>query len=134
VPLQDLHAKFPKLRIVLEHATTSDAVDAVKSCGDTVACSITAHHLDITIDSVVGRPHNFCKPVAKYPADRQALCAVIKEGHPRFFLGSDSAPHSKEKKEAACACAGVYTSPYLMQYLGDSTPSPPQLPHPLALP
>ena len=104
----------------MEHATTSDAVETVKACGDTVACSITCHHLDITIDNVVGRPHNFCKPVAKYPADRQALISVIKQGHPRFFLGSDSAPHAKEMKEAACACAGVYTSPYLMQYLADT--------------
>jgi len=118
--LKELHSRFPGLKIVLEHATTSDAVDTVKSCGDTVACTITAHHLDITIDDVVGRAHNFCKPVAKYPADRAALVAVIKEGHPRFFLGSDSAPHSKDKKECACACAGVFTSVYLMQYLADT--------------
>jgi len=118
--LTELHRLFPKLRIVLEHATTCDAVEAVKKCGDTVACTITAHHLDITIDDVVGQAHNFCKPVAKYPADRAALLAVVQEGHPRFFLGSDSAPHSKDKKEIACACAGVFTSPYLMPYLADT--------------
>jgi len=118
--LKDLHSRFPKLRIVLEHATTEDAVEAVKECGDTVACSITAHHLDICIDDVVGRAHNFCKPVAKFPVDRQALIDVVKSGHPRFFLGSDSAPHSQDKKECACACAGVFTSRYLMQYLADT--------------
>lgn len=118
--LKDLHRRFPKLRIVLEHATTSDAVEAVRECGDTVACTITAHHLDIIIDDVVGMVHNYCKPVAKYPADRQALVSVIKEGHPRFFLGSDSAPHPRDKKEAACACAGVFTSRFLVLYLADT--------------
>ncbi|KAH7930017.1 dihydroorotase [Leucogyrophana mollusca] len=113
-----LHARFPKLRIVLEHATTRAAVDAVKSCGDTVACTITAHHLAITVDDWAGQSFNFCKPVAKYPDDRQALRQVILEGHPRFFLGSDSAPHPAHTKSTAtptdpCA-AGVYTSPILL--------------------
>ena len=99
-------------------------METVKACGESVACTITAHHLDLTIDKVVGMNHNFCKPVAKYPADRQALVGVIKEGHPRFFLGSDSAPHPKDLKEAACACAGVFTSAYLMQYLGAVPPMP----------
>jgi dihydroorotase len=113
-----LHATFPKLRIVLEHATTRAAVEAVKSCGPTVACTITAHHLDLTVDDWAGQSWNFCKPVAKYPDDRQALRDVIKEGHPRFFLGSDSAPHPPHKKSTstpthACA-AGIYTSPILL--------------------
>eukprot|EP00656_Telonema_subtile_P004840 TRINITY_DN12212_c0_g1_i3.p2 TRINITY_DN12212_c0_g1~~TRINITY_DN12212_c0_g1_i3.p2 ORF type:complete len:244 (-),score=70.64 TRINITY_DN12212_c0_g1_i3:85-816(-) len=115
--LHRIHEAFPKLRIVLEHTTTAEAVEAVKQCGDTVAATITAHHLELCIDDVVGRAHNFCKPVAKYPRDRRALCDVIKEGHARFFLGSDSAPHPRDKKECACACAGVFSSAYLMPYL-----------------
>eukprot|EP00658_Telonema_sp_P-2_P056250 TRINITY_DN44720_c0_g1_i1.p1 TRINITY_DN44720_c0_g1~~TRINITY_DN44720_c0_g1_i1.p1 ORF type:complete len:338 (+),score=105.61 TRINITY_DN44720_c0_g1_i1:109-1122(+) len=112
-----IHESFPTLKIVLEHTTTAEAVEAVKQCGDTVGATITAHHLELCIDDVVGKAHNFCKPVAKYPRDRLALCEVIKQGHPRFFLGSDSAPHPRSKKECACACAGVFTSAYLMPYL-----------------
>ncbi|TFK74430.1 Dihydroorotase [Pluteus cervinus] len=116
--LYALHAAFPKLRIVLEHATTRAAVEAVKACGPTVACTITAHHLALTVDDWAGQSFNFCKPVAKYPDDRAALREVIKEGHPRFFLGSDSAPHPMHKKSTStptsgCA-AGVYTSPILL--------------------
>ncbi|OSX60427.1 hypothetical protein POSPLADRAFT_1182966 [Postia placenta MAD-698-R-SB12] len=116
--LRKLHARFPRLRIVLEHATTRAAVECVKSLGDTVACTITAHHLVLTVDDWAGQSWNFCKPVAKFPDDRQALRDVIKEGHPRFFLGSDSAPHPPHTKSTATpvhACAaGVYTSPILL--------------------
>ncbi|KAG9019538.1 hypothetical protein FRB90_000847 [Tulasnella sp. 427] len=116
--LRTLHAAFPRLRIVLEHATTRAAVETVKSLGDTVACSITAHHLDLTVDDWAGQSFNFCKPVAKYPDDRLALREIVKQGHPRFFLGSDSAPHLVQAKSVAtpssgCA-AGVYTSPFLL--------------------
>jgi len=119
--LKKLHEDFPKLRIVLEHATTRAAVEAVKSLGDTVACTITAHHLAITVDDWAGQSWNFCKPVAKYPSDRQALRDVILEGHPRFFLGSDSAPHTAHAKSVSttsnsCA-AGVYTSPILLPFV-----------------
>ena len=135
--LKKIHARFPRLRIVLEHATTRAAVDCVKSLGPTVACTITAHHLALIVDDWAGQSFNFCKPVAKFPDDRQALQDVIKEGkenndssglrcklmnerlgHPRFFLGSDSAPHPPDRKSRssptqACA-AGVYTSPILL--------------------
>lgn len=115
--LKQLHQKFPKLRIVLEHATTKAAVDMVKSLGDTVGCTITAHHLELTVDDWAGKAHNFCKPVAKYPYDRQALREVIREGHPRFFLGTDSAPHPAHLKECASACAGVFTTPNTLAYV-----------------
>ncbi|KAF4619910.1 hypothetical protein D9613_005534 [Agrocybe pediades] len=113
-----IHEAFPSLRIVLEHATTRAAIEAVKKCGPTVACTITAHHLALIVDDWAGQSWNFCKPVAKYPDDRQALRNVVKEGHPRFFLGSDSAPHPPHAKSTstpmhACA-AGVYTSPILL--------------------
>lgn len=78
--LHKLHATFPRLRIVLEHATTRAAVEAVKACGDTVACTITTHHLALTVDDWAGQSWHFCKPVAKYPDDRQALRDVIAEG------------------------------------------------------
>ncbi|PWZ00751.1 putative dihydroorotase [Testicularia cyperi] len=135
-----IHNQFPKLRIVLEHATTRKAVEAVKKCGDTVGCTITPHHLELIVDDWAGKPLNFCKPVAKYPDDREALRDVVREGHPRFFLGSDSAPHPLANKYpsavthgapgvktssngedleptgvVACGCAaGVYTSPILV--------------------
>ncbi|KAF9468924.1 hypothetical protein BDZ94DRAFT_1182680 [Collybia nuda] len=116
--LHRLHAAFPSLRIVLEHATTRAAVDAVKQCGETVACTITAHHIALTVDDWAGQSWNFCKPVAKFPDDRQALRDIIREGHPRFFLGSDSAPHPPHSKSTStpsngCA-AGIYTSPILL--------------------
>ncbi|KXN87919.1 Dihydroorotase [Leucoagaricus sp. SymC.cos] len=118
-----LHAAFPKLRIVLEHATTRAAIEAVKSCGPTVACTITAHHLALIVDDWAGQSWNFCKPVAKYPDDRTALRDIVKEGHPRFFLGSDSAPHPPHAKSTStpthpCA-AGIYTSPILLPLVAD---------------
>lgn len=125
--LYSIHKHFPKLRIVLEHATTEASVEAVKTCGDTVGCTITPHHLNLIIDDWAGKPINYCKPVAKTWNDRKALRDVIKSGHPRFFLGSDSAPHPFSSKmpsasthqstftAACCGCAaGIYTSPILM--------------------
>jgi dihydroorotase len=115
-----LHADFPSLRIVFEHVTSAAAVSLVRLLGDTVAATITAHHLDLTVDDWAGKNHNFCKPVAKFPHDRDALRAVVAEGHPRFFLGSDSAPHPVGMKECAEGCAGVFTSPLLLPYLADT--------------
>lgn len=118
--LERLHSTFPALRIVLEHVTTAAAVAKVKELGDTVAATITAHHLELVVDDWAGRNHNFCKPVAKLPSDREALRTVVAEGHPRFFLGSDSAPHPVSAKECAEACAGVFTAPLLLPYLADT--------------
>ena len=78
--LRKLHAAFPRLRIVLEHATTRAAVECVKELGETVACSITAHHLAMTVDDWAGQSWGYCKPVAKYPDDREALREVVREG------------------------------------------------------
>lgn len=118
--VERLHAQFPALRIVLEHVTTREAVVCVRSLGPTVGATITAHHLDLIADDWAGRTHNFCKPVAKYPHDREALRDIVREGHPRFFLGSDSAPHPRTAKEGACGCAGVFTAPLLLPYLADT--------------
>ena len=118
--LEQLHARHPRLRIVLEHVTTAAGVAAVERLGATVAATVTAHHLELTADDWAGHNHNFCKPVAKYPEDREALRRVVRAGHPRFFLGSDSAPHPREAKECAAACAGVFTAPWLLPYLADT--------------
>lgn len=82
--LENLHFRFPKLRIVLEHATTSAAIECVKRLGNTIACTITPHHLVLIIDDWAGQSFNYCKPVAKTPADRMALRNVILEG--QYFI------------------------------------------------
>ncbi len=108
--------KYQKLKIVLEHITTAAAVDAVRHARANVAATITAHHLAMTLDSILGdgiRPHNYCKPIAKRPYDRDCLVRAAISGSPKFFLGSDSAPHEAKTKEADCGCAGCYTAPVL---------------------
>ncbi|PAV20968.1 dihydroorotase [Pyrrhoderma noxium] len=105
--LKKLHQQFPLLKIVLEHATSRAAVEAVKSLGPTVGCSITVHHLALTVDDWAGQSFNFCKPVAKFPDDREALREVIREGHSRFFLGSDSAPHPVSSKSTSTPCVAA---------------------------
>ncbi|KAG2092834.1 dihydroorotase [Suillus discolor] len=105
--LANLANKYPKLRIVLEHATTAAAINAVKVCGDNVACTITAHHLSLTVDDWAGQSFHFCKPVAKFPDDRRALQEAIKSGNKKFFLGSDSAPHPSLSNRQRHLQAGV---------------------------
>ena len=104
--------RFPCLRIVFEHITTRDAVEFVRDAGEYVAATITAHHLLFNRnDMLVGgiRPHYFCLPVLKRNIHQQALLEAASSGHSRFFLGTDSAPHSTGSKENSCGCAGVYT-------------------------
>ena len=119
--ISEIQKNFPKLKLVLEHVTSLEAVEYVKNdTSENLATTITAHHLDLTVDDWAGKIHNYCKPVAKYPVDCKALQDAVKSGNPKFFLGSDSAPHTKETKETACGCAGVYTAPYLASYLADT--------------
>lgn len=111
--LMPLMKKFPGLRIILEHITTKEAVEFVKSTPKTVAATITAHHLWITRnDLLVGgiHPHLYCLPVPKRQRHQQALIEVATSGNPKFFLGTDTALHTKANKESACGCAGIYTS------------------------
>lgn len=118
--LKDVALNFPKLRIVLEHATTKEAIECVKSLPTNVACTLTVHHMYLTLDDVIGgglNPHAFCKPVAKRPKDRLAIIDAALSGNPKFFLGSDSAPHAISAKENACGAAGVYTAPVLVPAL-----------------
>lgn len=110
---------FPKLKIIMEHITTADAVEMLDRYPNLYA-TITAHHLAITLDDVAGgllRPHLFCKPIAKRPIDRDALRRVAFGGHPKVMFGSDSAPHPKHTKES-CGCgAGVFTAPIALPLL-----------------
>lgn len=105
--------KFPKLKIVFEHLSSAKAVALVKRLSSNVAATITVHHLLMSLDGVIGdalRPHHFCKPLPKRPEDLAALREAAFSGNPKFFLGTDSAPHSREKKETCCGAAGVYSA------------------------
>ncbi|TMP26507.1 dihydroorotase [Pseudoalteromonas rubra] len=104
---------FPKLKIVLEHITTQDAVEFVEAAPDNVAATITAHHLLYNRNHMLAggiRPHYYCLPILKRNTHQQALLRAATSGSKKFFLGTDSAPHAKDKKEAACGCAGAYTA------------------------
>ena len=108
-----LLADFPALKLVLEHVTTGEGVDFVLSAGLNVAATITAHHLLMNRNAIFAgglRPHHYCLPVLKREIHRQALVAAATSGNPKFFLGTDSAPHAKGAKESACGCAGCYTA------------------------
>ncbi|KAF1848244.1 Dihydroorotase [Cucurbitaria berberidis CBS 394.84] len=118
---KSLHARFPNLRIILEHCSTAAALDAVRACGPTVAGTITAHHLSLIIDDWAGDPFCFCKPVAKTPEDRDALLRAVVSSSGRFFLGTDSAPHASVKKRGEDkVAAGVFTQPYAVGYVLDA--------------
>lgn len=109
-PLLD---EFPDLRVVFEHITTSEAVRFVDTGPDTLAATITAHHLSLSRNALFAgglRPHLYCLPVLKRERHREALVAAATAGSARFFLGTDSAPHMKSAKESACGCAGIYTA------------------------
>ncbi|PFH33077.1 dihydroorotase [Besnoitia besnoiti] len=139
---EQLHARFPSLKIVLEHVSTAAAIQTIKRMPSNVGATITPHHLLITVDDVmkaetvkmatesggnralccagaVANPHNFCKPLAKMNEDRAALQQVVREGDSHFFLGSDSAPHPRTSKEGSPPAAGVFTQPLLLAYLTD---------------
>lgn len=111
--LKPLVAKQPKLRIVLEHITTKQAVEFVRGAGDNIAATITVHHLLFNRnDMLVGgiKPHYYCLPILKRNTHQQALISAATSGEAKFFLGTDSAPHSQGAKESACGCAGSYTA------------------------
>jgi dihydroorotase len=111
--LAPLVQRFPGLRVVLEHVTTRDGVEFVKAASKRVAATLTAHHLLMNRNALFAggiRPHHYCLPVLKREEHRRALVAAATGGDPKFFLGTDSAPHAKGAKEAACGCAGMYTA------------------------
>lgn len=111
--LAPLLQDFPALRVVLEHVTTREGVEFVQSAGSNVAATITAHHLLLNRNAIFAggiRPHHYCLPILKREMHRQALISAATSGSPKFFLGTDSAPHARSAKEAACGCAGCYTA------------------------
>ncbi len=114
-----LAQNFPKLKIIMEHITTKEAV-AILDKYENLYATITVHHLLLTLDDVIGgmmMPHHFCKPIAKRPEDLDALLSVALEAHPKVMFGSDSAPHPQHKKEASGCAAGIFTAPIALQIL-----------------
>jgi dihydroorotase len=111
--LTPLHARFPELRIVFEHVTSDVGVQFVNSASATVAATVTPQHLLYNRNALFAgglRPHHYCLPVLKRERDRRALIEAATSGSLKFFLGTDSAPHAKSAKEAACGCAGIFSA------------------------
>jgi dihydroorotase len=115
--------KFPALKIVFEHITTKDAADFVTAAPSNVAATITAHHLLMNRNDMFKggiQPHHYCLPILKREEHRVALVKAAISGNPKFFLGTDSAPHAKHTKEAACGCAGMYTAHTAMELYAEA--------------
>lgn len=111
-------ASFPDLKVVLEHITTEDSVRFVEAAGSNLAATITAHHLRIDRNAMFDgglRPHAYCLPVAKRRRHKEALRKAATSGNPKFFLGTDSAPHQIHEKESACGCAGIFSAPTALE-------------------
>jgi dihydroorotase len=111
--LAPLVERFSRLRVVVEHITTREAARFVQAAPQRVAATITAHHLLLNRNALFAggvRPHHYCLPVLKREVHRQALIEAAVSGNPKFFLGTDSAPHARHIKEADCGCAGIYTA------------------------
>lgn len=108
---------FPKLRVILEHISTRAAVEFVEQASENVAATITPQHLLYNRNQLLAggiRPHFYCLPILKAEQERQAIQQVVSSGHPRFFAGTDSAPHAIGDKESSCGCAGIYSAPYAL--------------------
>ncbi|MEE9343948.1 MAG: dihydroorotase, partial [Gammaproteobacteria bacterium] len=104
---------FPDLNIVFEHLTTVDGVQFVESAGHSIAATITAHHLLYNRNALLAggiKPHYYCLPILKRESHQAALITAATSGNPKFFLGTDSAPHAVNAKESSCGCAGIYTA------------------------
>jgi len=115
--LRQIAQNFPKLRMVIEHISTKTAVEFVEQAAETVAATITAHHLFYNRnDMLVGgiKPHYYCLPILKKESDQKALQLAAVSGNPKFFAGSDSAPHVIAKKESHCGCAGIFSAPFAL--------------------
>ena len=116
--LEPLVDDFPELKVVLEHITTRQAADYVSAAPATVAATITPHHLHINRNALFEgglRPHAYCLPVAKREEHRLAIRRAAVGGNPKFFLGTDSAPHERGAKESACGCAGIFNAPFALE-------------------
>jgi dihydroorotase len=116
--LQPLTRDFPALKVVLEHITTIEAAQFVSGAGPTVAATVTPQHLVINRNAIFAgglRPHAYCLPVAKREQHRLAVRAAATSGSPKFFLGTDSAPHARHAKESGCGCAGIFNAPFALE-------------------
>jgi len=121
--LAPLAARFPRLRIVFEHITTRAAAEFVLGSRHGIAATITPQHLLMNRNALFAggiRPHHYCLPVLKSQSDREALLAVVASGDPRFFLGTDSAPHARGAKETACGCAGIFSAHGAMELYAEA--------------
>ncbi len=122
--LDPLIENFPALRIVLEHITTQEAVEYVSAMSSArLAATITAHHLLMNRNDLLAggiHPHHYCLPLLKRETHRQALLKAATSGHPKFFLGTDSAPHARVAKESPCGCAGIYTAPAALEFYAEA--------------
>ncbi len=115
--------RHPKLRVVAEHITTKKAAEFVAAAHDGVGATITPQHLLANRNHLLSggiKPHYYCLPILKTESDRQALLAAATSGNPKFFLGTDSAPHATSTKENACGCAGCYSMPYAIEYYAEA--------------
>ncbi len=120
--LEPLTLKFPELKIVLEHITTKDAVDFVKQQSENVAATITPHHLMFNRNDLLAagvRPHFYCLPILKRNTHQIALIEAATSGNPKFFLGTDSAPHDVKTKENSCGCAGIYSAHAALEFYAE---------------
>ena len=116
--LDPLRRRLPELRIVFEHVTTEESVSYIEASSANLAATITAHHLVINRNAIFAggiRPHLYCLPIAKREKHRRALRRAAASGNRRFFLGTDSAPHTVPAKETACGCAGIFTAPCALE-------------------
>ncbi|WBO22224.1 dihydroorotase [Sphingomonas abietis] len=116
--LAPLVRDYPALKIVLEHITTAEAADFVMGAGPQIAATVTPQHMIINRNAIFDggiRPHAYCLPVAKREQHRLAVRRAVVSGSPKFFLGTDSAPHGVGRKEAACGCAGIFNAPYALE-------------------
>jgi dihydroorotase len=115
--LEKITKQFPNLRVVFEHISTKDAVEFVIDGSETLAATITPQHIMMNRNHLLSggiKPHNYCLPVLKRSSHQKSVLEAALSGNPKFFLGTDSAPHLKNQKESACGCAGVYSAPYAM--------------------
>jgi dihydroorotase len=116
--LEPLIGDFPRLKIAFEHVTTAEAADFVTAAGPGIAATITPHHLIINRNALFAgglRPHAYCLPVAKREMHRLAVRKAATSGSPKFFLGTDSAPHARGAKESSCGCAGIFNAPFALE-------------------
>ena len=114
----DIIREHPGLKVVFEHITTADAVDFVREAGENVGATITPHHLEFNRNAIFQggiRPHFYCLPIAKRERHRLALREAATSGNPKFFLGTDTAPHAIGAKESACGCAGIFCAPHALE-------------------